>query len=210
MFGLIRRISHSVIPRPDRPWEDDPTSNAPQTGRKRRLSSTERNREVDDKQSSKKKIRGDEHDHEAVRELSSTPLPLNSGTETEEVKEVTRGVEEVELKDTKSIHAPETIPLPDEEDSGELDEPTILSSQDAESHTHETAESGESVVDKDTLHTIHAEDIPLPEDERTEEAEKEAEVVEDAGPSQVEELDPHKYEAIKIAEDNAVVNAPDE
>lgn len=25
MFGLIRRLSHSVIPRPDRPWEDDRT-----------------------------------------------------------------------------------------------------------------------------------------------------------------------------------------
>ncbi|KAF8635737.1 hypothetical protein AX15_000353 [Amanita polypyramis BW_CC] len=41
MFGLIRRLSHSVIPRPDRPWEDDPTSNAPHKPRKRRLSTSE-------------------------------------------------------------------------------------------------------------------------------------------------------------------------
>ena len=31
MFGLIRRISHSVIPRPDRPWEDDRTYPPPFT-----------------------------------------------------------------------------------------------------------------------------------------------------------------------------------
>ncbi|TFY54842.1 hypothetical protein EVJ58_g8621 [Rhodofomes roseus] len=41
MYKLIRRISSSFFPRPDRPWSEDATSSAPQIGRKRRLSSTE-------------------------------------------------------------------------------------------------------------------------------------------------------------------------
>ncbi|KAG5639751.1 hypothetical protein H0H81_000031 [Sphagnurus paluster] len=121
MFGLIRRISHSVIPRPDRPWADDPTSNAPQKGRKRRLSATEREQDVQKEESLKKKIRGESTASDA------------GDLESKAVKEVTRGVRDVDLEadgDQKEIVeadnvAPEAVPLPDEE-SGELDEPSTV------------------------------------------------------------------------------------
>jgi len=117
MIGLFRRISHSVIPRPDRPWEDDPTSNAPHK-RKRRLSLTDRDSDPDMEQSSQKKIRGDSVGSsvtDVVQEGSPAPLPQ---TETQEVKEVTQGVKDVELAEAA---APESVPLP-MEDPDELDE----------------------------------------------------------------------------------------
>ncbi|KAG5644682.1 hypothetical protein DXG03_007982 [Asterophora parasitica] len=129
MFGLIRRISHSVIPRPDRPWADDPTSNAPQRGRKRRLSSTEREQDPDIEESQKKKIRGESTVSAASEAGDAT---LSQQAESSAVKEVTRGVKEVELDDSTDASkvedgkevavAPEAVPLP-EEDAGELDEP---------------------------------------------------------------------------------------
>jgi hypothetical protein len=169
MFKLIRRISYSVIPRPDRPWEEDrkfpvfdaplplfsglqtrfsrsfvtffaccvsnskltasaslATSNAPQVRRKRRLSSTERDAEEE------------EQAHKKAREDSATPSVADAEGRflvpaprvvTQEVKAVTKGVEEVVLdgKDddisSAAVAAPESVPLPDEK-SGELDEPT--------------------------------------------------------------------------------------
>ncbi|KIK68374.1 hypothetical protein GYMLUDRAFT_136056, partial [Collybiopsis luxurians FD-317 M1] len=140
MFGLIRRISNSVLPRPDRPWDDDATSNAPKTSRKRRLSSADR--DLDDEteaQSRAKKSRGD---------TPQTPLELpgsNPPLDSESVKEVTQGVKEVDLEETergdkdenqvlatddesKEIAvAPESIPLP-KEVSGELDETSSIAS----------------------------------------------------------------------------------
>ncbi|TFK31368.1 hypothetical protein BDQ12DRAFT_619015 [Crucibulum laeve] len=123
MFSLIRRISHSVIPRPDKPWEDDPTSNAPAKRRKRRLSSTERDVDAEDEQSRKKKHRGESAAASDAEEPPATPLLL---PETKDVKEVREGVEEVDLSDKKAedeaVAVPASIPLP-EEKSGELDEP---------------------------------------------------------------------------------------
>ncbi|KAF9530550.1 hypothetical protein CPB83DRAFT_734560, partial [Crepidotus variabilis] len=128
MFGLIRRISHGVIPRPDRPWEEDPTSNAPQRNRKRRLSSPERG-EVDEEQSEKKKVRA-ESSTPSMADTEATFLTPVPQTENSEVKEVTQGVKEVDLDDKEAQYsdsaettAPESVPLP-EEQSGELDEAT--------------------------------------------------------------------------------------
>ncbi|SJL10681.1 uncharacterized protein ARMOST_14072 [Armillaria ostoyae] len=106
MFGLIRRISQSVIPRPDRPWDDDATSNAPKTGRKRRFSTTDG--DAEDDLTNNKKIRGD-----------SPATPAETPLVDKEVKAVTKGVKEVELEDKEA--APESVPLPEEE-PGELDE----------------------------------------------------------------------------------------
>jgi len=136
MFSLIRRISYGVIPRPDRPWEDDPTSNAPRTRRKRRHSSTEREVELDAGQANKK-ARGDSEtpslaDADALF-MGPPPVPQR---DTSEVKEVTQGVKEVDLdgrdpsegpdhvdlEAAKSTTLPESIPLP-EEQAGELDQP---------------------------------------------------------------------------------------
>jgi len=92
MFQFVRRISGSILPRSDRPWSEDATSNAPTIGRKRRLSTAE---EDDEGESSAKRVKGEDGAAPEVQE-------------TEEVKEVTQGVEEVELEDEN----PETVPLP--------------------------------------------------------------------------------------------------
>jgi len=126
MFKLFRRISYGVIPRSDRPWEEDPTSNAPRVRRKRRLSSTERDPE--EEQAHKKKARGDSATP-SVADAEGKSLVPTPQVDTQEVKDVTQGVEEVVLdgKDvgisSADVAAPETIPLPDEK-SGELNEPT--------------------------------------------------------------------------------------
>jgi len=95
MFKLLRRISSSIYPRPDRPWSDDATSNAPTIGRKRRLS--DEDDDVQDAGSSRK--RRAPLEREGTSELGQLRV---KGTETDpSVKEVTRGVKEVELEDKK-------------------------------------------------------------------------------------------------------------
>ncbi|KAI8989140.1 hypothetical protein BD414DRAFT_507528 [Trametes punicea] len=97
MYKLIRRISSSFFPRPDRPWSEDATSTAPQIGRKRRLSTNER--EERETTPSAKKHRAES---EATPESERGQSPAAAtGRETEEVKEVTKGVREVELEDGK-------------------------------------------------------------------------------------------------------------
>ncbi|KAJ7594154.1 hypothetical protein C8J56DRAFT_429308 [Mycena floridula] len=113
MFGLIRRISTSVIARPDRPWPEDATSNAPKKGRKRRLSNDED--EEENVASLSKKVKGE--------------TPLSTPAEpSAEVKAVTQGVDDIGLE-TKEPVAAESVPLP-EEKSGELDaaSPSSISS----------------------------------------------------------------------------------
>ncbi|KAF4579456.1 hypothetical protein EYR40_000375 [Pleurotus pulmonarius] len=131
MFNLVRRISRSFIPRPDRPWEEDPTSNAPQIGRKRRLSTTELGDGPSDEERLTKRGRGalppvaveattENTSRDDTREASPVSPPHGATPDQEDVKEVTEGVKEVELEDKKEIE-PESVPLPVEV-SGELDE----------------------------------------------------------------------------------------
>ncbi|KAH9077649.1 hypothetical protein EDB83DRAFT_2345095 [Lactarius deliciosus] len=98
MFKLLRRISSSIYPRLDRPWSDDATSNAPTIGRKRRLSDDDDDGDdVRDAGSSRK--RRAPLEREGMSELGEL---RGKGTETDPgVKEVTRGVKEVELEDKK-------------------------------------------------------------------------------------------------------------
>jgi hypothetical protein len=178
MFGLIRRLSYSVIPRPDRPWEDDPTSNAPHKPRKRRLSTSEQEDANSIRQTSAtragyvgesvtKKARGEavastsaagadefgawsvpQHQEPCVSDdQDQTPPDATLDTrqeqtpETQDVKDVTQGVKEVELEDKEKknevrgeeggevpentveeeVH-PESVPLPDEDEVDELDD----------------------------------------------------------------------------------------
>ncbi|KAF8878813.1 hypothetical protein CPB84DRAFT_1688186 [Gymnopilus junonius] len=136
MFGLIRRISYGVIPRADRPWEEDPTSNAPQRRKKRRLSSTERPDIDADEEAANKKARAESGTPDADRDATFLMPPpatsVGASADTQEVKEVTQGVKEVDLdgrdatpapaeEEDHFVPAPESIPLPDEK-SGELDE----------------------------------------------------------------------------------------
>ena len=188
MFGLIRRISYSVIPRPDRPWEDDrafrflhnvrvlirnafffaflATSNAPHKSKKRRMSASEEP-EPDMEQANKKKVRGESStpsvaDSSEVHVRLSTPLPQ---PETQEVKEVTQGVKDVELEVGS---APEDIPLPDEE------------SDDLESSSNATTPPPETLPRPDEPADDSASDNLLPQDES--EAVDETTVIEKEGP----------------------------
>ncbi|KAH7915942.1 hypothetical protein BJ138DRAFT_827978 [Hygrophoropsis aurantiaca] len=117
MFKFIRRVSTSLLPRPDRPWRDDATSNAPTIGRKRRFSLTDHDDDPITTSPNAKKVKGESVEAEAEGE--STFVEASSSPkegEAEDVKSVTRGVEEVELgdnqKDDKSTLQPEGIPLP--------------------------------------------------------------------------------------------------
>ncbi|KIY49784.1 hypothetical protein FISHEDRAFT_72414 [Fistulina hepatica ATCC 64428] len=125
-LNLIRRISGSVVPRLDRPWPDDATSNAPCIGRKRRLSSVE----VDDarvnvdarpEKRAKDAVLMADASADTSRATSETPPSSPDSPEIAKgVKEVTKGVSEVKTAD-EALLAPANIPLP-EEKAGELDE----------------------------------------------------------------------------------------
>ncbi|KAF9045362.1 hypothetical protein BJ165DRAFT_1528239 [Panaeolus papilionaceus] len=171
MFNLIRRISYGVIPRPDRPWEEDPTSNAPRTQRKRRLSSTERDADGDDDKLNQKKLRTDSEtpsvaDTSAAGTSVSVPPPQN---ETLEVKEVTQGVEEVDLEDKQEEGlsddqpAPESVPLP-EDTSGELDDPAddenASSAASSRQHSAEPQQDGSDVTTSKAIVVDQDEEAP--------------------------------------------------
>ncbi|KAG9226769.1 hypothetical protein CCMSSC00406_0009667 [Pleurotus cornucopiae] len=107
------------------------TSNAPQIGRKRRLSTTELGDGPSDEERLTKRGRGalppvavetmtENTSQNDTREASPVSPPHGATTDQEDVKEVTEGVKEVELEDKKEVE-PESVPLPVEV-SGELDE----------------------------------------------------------------------------------------
>ncbi|KDQ32868.1 hypothetical protein PLEOSDRAFT_1091231 [Pleurotus ostreatus PC15] len=150
MFNLVRRISRSFIPRPDRPWEEDPTSNAPQIGRKRRLSTTELGDGPSDEERLTKRGRGalppvavetttENTSQNDTREASPVSPPHGATTDQEDVKEVTEGVKEVELEDKKEV-GPESVPLPVEV-SGELDEVSATPAEGSKDESKAEAEN---------------------------------------------------------------------
>ena len=119
MFKVLRRISSSIYPRPDRPWGDDgvsrpflldhhgrlieeltATSNAPSIGRKRRMN----DEDADEQEAgSSRKRRGQvERQDTSSSELGELGVKVVKGSEVDpDVKQVTRGVKEVELEDKK-------------------------------------------------------------------------------------------------------------
>ncbi|KAH0831146.1 hypothetical protein J3R83DRAFT_13717 [Lanmaoa asiatica] len=121
MFQFLRRVSGSLLPRPDRPWRDDATSHAPTIGRKRRHSVTEQD-DDDSASSTAKRTKNDpvkpdtECDSPSDGESpNGNAVPSLSG---QEVKEVTKGVKEVDLEDRDKVEdassiRPEGVPLPD-------------------------------------------------------------------------------------------------
>ncbi|KAG6840020.1 hypothetical protein C0991_009551 [Blastosporella zonata] len=149
MFGIIRRISSSFFPRPDRPWADDATSNAPTKGKKRRLSSTEREQDQEE-DIRRKKIRGESAVSEVPSEAQGTPQPE---TESSDVKEVTQGVKTVELSESEptTTVAPEAVPLPgEEEDAGDLEEPGVEVSPTVNAQADPASDDIASSVDGET------------------------------------------------------------
>ncbi|TFK53135.1 hypothetical protein OE88DRAFT_1643812 [Heliocybe sulcata] len=114
--NLVRRISGSFFLRPDRPWSDDATSNAPQIGRKRRLSDSERDDEP--YPSSTKRSKGG---LVADEERDGSPAPAK---ETQDVKEIRKGVKDVELEDEEDslvegeLEKAAAVPLPEDKEEG--------------------------------------------------------------------------------------------
>ncbi|KAI0827405.1 hypothetical protein BC628DRAFT_1338379 [Trametes gibbosa] len=172
MYKIIRRISSSFFPRPDRPWSEDATSTAPQIGRKRRLSTDEH--EERETTPSMKKQRADP---ELELEGQGSQSPTQPTKETEEVKEVTRGVGEVELEDSKSASISQTaaeasikaavedaaaVPLPDSPELKPVEEETAV-----DPVTDETSESQTSTSTHDVDPTPET-DIAVVEDSATE------------------------------------------
>jgi len=100
MFKVLRRISSSIYPRPDRPWSDDATSNAPSIGRKRRMNDDDSDEQ---EMGSTRKRRGQvERQDASSSELGELGVKGVKGGEVDPgVKQVTRGVKEVELEDKK-------------------------------------------------------------------------------------------------------------
>lgn len=119
MFKVLRRISSSIYPRPDRPWSDDgvsrtfslsiittsheeptATSNAPSIGRKRRMDDEDADEQ---EMGSTRKRRGQvERQDTSSSELGELGVKEVKGGEADPgVKQVTRGVKEVELEDKK-------------------------------------------------------------------------------------------------------------
>ncbi|KAH9921788.1 uncharacterized protein B0H18DRAFT_1121246 [Fomitopsis serialis] len=153
MYKLIRRISSSFFPRPDRPWSEDATSSAPQIGRKRRLSSTE----PDSEPSAKKQRSESVDDSQATRE--ETPVRTGREAEEPEVKAVTKGVKEVELEDKPAASAATAaaVPLPDS--------PTLQPTQEAEEVKSESTESTEEKVEEPVVEATTTEQAPSASDD---------------------------------------------
>jgi len=98
MLKVLRRISSSIYPRPDRPWSDDATSNAPSIGRKRRMN----DEDTDGEDSGSSRKRRGQLVRQDTSELGELGVKVVKGSEVDPgVKQVTRGVKEVELEDKK-------------------------------------------------------------------------------------------------------------
>ncbi|EEB89904.1 hypothetical protein MPER_11951, partial [Moniliophthora perniciosa FA553] len=124
------------------------TSNAPKIGRKRRRSSTDRDQDVGGDESTKKKVRGDTPVTPAAEENGAEASFSTTQPDTEAVKEVTKGVKDVELEDKEKL-APESVPLP-EEVAGELDSSSIASTPPPESDAAEKVEENTADITADT------------------------------------------------------------
>ncbi|EGO01105.1 hypothetical protein SERLA73DRAFT_134315 [Serpula lacrymans var. lacrymans S7.3] len=187
MFKFIRRISTSVLPRPDRPWRDDATSNAPTIGRKRRYSATERE-DDEESVSRSKKARGDSMavDENSLNGEASTPGSREEDAEEkdnvkdkdgEDLNAVTRGVKKVELEDKSqgdnSKLKPEGVPLPEspgatpppdsqplDETSEEAEEVKVKDSENADAHSVASGSGEEDAAESTRDDATLPQDIP--------------------------------------------------
>ncbi|KAK7433982.1 hypothetical protein VKT23_020446 [Stygiomarasmius scandens] len=151
MFGLMRRISSGFIPRADRPWQEDATSNAPSIGRKRRRDSVDR--DVDEEgRATPKKARGDTPAELETDQAASTSAPVQQ--ETEAVKEVTKGVKEVELDEKKAVEGKDDVETKGDLEKGEGAEPEGLAPKAVKGADTEEEEK----------EAIAPESVPLPEE----------------------------------------------
>jgi len=154
MFQFLRRVSGSLLPRPDRPWRDDATSHAPTIGRKRRRSLTEQDH-GDSASSTTKRTKTDfvtpDTECDSASGGESPRGDAVPPVEGQDVKEVTKGVNEVDLEDKDKLEdasiRPEGVPLPD----------SPSGSPEPESESPET-EPDKSDVVEETKDQEHADD----------------------------------------------------
>ncbi|KAG1752191.1 hypothetical protein EDB19DRAFT_1672415 [Suillus lakei] len=159
MFKFIRRVSTSFLPRPDRPWRDDATSNAPTIGRKRRFSFVEGD-DDDSASMSVKKLRVGSTQAEG----STPPIPVvPSQKEGEDVKSVTQGVKDVELDEKKldSSSGPEELPLPDS--PGGTPQPDTTSTEEVATAPEEEADKKGAQDDSDADSVASSSEVILDE-----------------------------------------------
>ncbi|KAF8556574.1 hypothetical protein OG21DRAFT_1391329, partial [Imleria badia] len=161
MFQFLRRVSGSFLPRPDRPWSDDATSHAPTIGRKRRHSVTEQDGDGSSFSSAKRTkndpVKPDTECNSSGGESPKTDAP--PPVEGQDVKEVTKGVKEVDLEDAHNLEdasiRPEGVPLPDSpsgspEPEPESREPEPAASDEIE-ETKEETKDVENADDEDSV-----------------------------------------------------------
>ncbi|KAI0372502.1 hypothetical protein BV20DRAFT_1062182 [Pilatotrama ljubarskyi] len=215
MYKLIRRISSSFFPRPDRPWSEDATSTAPQIGRKRRLSTDEH--EERETTPSAKKHRADS---EVAPEREREPSPVRPGKETEEVKEVTKGVRDVELEEGKaasskpaeeesqtqtSAEVAATVPLPESPELKPTEDAKVV---EAEATTEETSKADNSAPLEEAAASLEGEK-PAVEESTTAPSTEEDDVPGLTLPSQPEEKTPSTTVASSIPAAHTPTNATD-
>ncbi|KAG1888346.1 hypothetical protein F4604DRAFT_1505697, partial [Suillus subluteus] len=161
MFKFIRRVSTSFLPRPDRPWRDDATSNAPTIGRKRCFSFVEDD-DDDSASTSVKKLKGESTQAEG----SSPSIPtVSDKKEGEDVKSVTQGVKDVELDEKKldSCSGPEEVPLPDS--PGRTPQLDTTSTEEAATAPEEEADKKDAQDDSDTDSVASSSQVILDEEQ---------------------------------------------
>ncbi|KAF8741068.1 hypothetical protein AX14_005970 [Amanita brunnescens Koide BX004] len=173
MFGLIRRLSHSVIPRPDRPWEDDPTSIAPHKPRKRRLSTSEQDDAISNGhaslgregyvgESASKRARGEgalaSGDADEFGAWSPMPQVRTDQTSPEPgVKEVTQGVKEVDLEDKDEV---------EDKDKVVEDKDEVVENKD---ELEDDASSAGIEEQPQPAKDVEPESVPLPDEDEVDE-----------------------------------------
>jgi len=174
MFKLLPRISSSIYPRPDRPWSEDgvppsslsflrdliqyiptATSTAPTIGRKRRISDEDDGGDdVRDAGSSRK--RRAPLEREGMSELGELRV---KGTETDPgVKEVTRGVKEVELEDKEGSSTDDGKGTAEEASATPEGEPSVAPPPHDPTHPPQ-GDDGSSTVPNDEAPIVQSEAI---------------------------------------------------
>ncbi|KAF7799671.1 hypothetical protein EIP86_010911 [Pleurotus ostreatoroseus] len=220
MYKLIRRISSSFFSRPDRPWNEDATSTAPQIGQKRRHSSEDDDEDVPTpsgsgskrhKASLPKRHEDVKADLESQNHSSQTP----EAKEGEGVKEVTQGVQEVELED-KSDAAEDAagaaaVPLPDspvikaQPDAASPDTTPEETAKDSEGSPEKLPDSSEGSKE---IQAVGGDIQPSPDQEVTEATSEMLQVGEDA-PFSAEAMTADEESLKAVQEEDVVVDKDD-
>lgn len=229
MFKLLRRISGSFTGRLDRTWNDDATTNTVQIGRKRRMSDdddtpagslSKRVRPHGEPIAEEAEAEGDvDAEGESVSASSSShrgSSPITESAEcqvkeTPDVREVRKGVKEVDIEDKEENRVQESTPrdaenkkdepptsasetLSEPKAIDELDDTAPPSESKASSSRGDVEKSTEDMpasqnIDPETATTTQPPEEPLPSNEDTLAASKEDVTADSATPKEETAVD---------------------